>query len=311
MVAGQLRPGSDYLACRKLSSIWREVTQSPLGADLDHFIAAAAELGFSQRVRVGIAAQIVARLLIQTGRPLHQLTLGDLAELAAACRQHGRGWRSYRSALHSTHHVLFHLGILDQPPPPHHGRDPLERRVAGVAAPLHARFVAYLERKRVTCTAHTVSSLATRLAHFGRFLAQVDPALGSLAELDRCRHIEPYLVALRQATSRGGGRLSVAEQARRTYAVAGFLAEIAEWGWPDAPARLLHRSDVPRQPQPLPRYLPPDADRRLAEALAAAPPASRLAADACLLQRACGLRVGELLTSSSTASTRSTARTPG
>ncbi len=131
---------------------------------------------------------------------------------------------------------------------------------------------------------------------FGRFLAEVDPTLGSLAELDRCRHIEPYLIALTQAASRCGGRLSVAEQARRTYAVANFLAEIAEWGWPDAPARrLLHRSDVPRQPQPLPRYLPPDADRRLAEALAAAPPASRLAADACLLQRACGLRVGELL----------------
>jgi integrase len=296
MVAGHLRPGYDYLACRKLSSIWREVTQSPLGADLDRFLAAAAELGFSPRVRTAIASQIVAWLLIQTGRGLQALTTADLAELATACRQRGKGWRSYRSALHSTHQVPFHLGILDQPPPPHHVRDPLERRMAGVAAPLRARFVAYLEHKRVTCTAHTVSSLATRLAHFGRFLAEVDPALGSLADLDRCRHIEPYLVALTQATGRGGGRLSVAEQARRTYAVANFLAEIAEWGWPDAPGRrLLFRSDVPRQPQPLPRYLPPDADRRLAEALTAAPPASRLAADACLLQRACGLRVGELL----------------
>jgi len=296
MVAGHLRPGYDYLACRKFSSTWREVTQSRLGADLDRFMAAAAELGFSPRVSTAIASQIVARLLIQTGRGLQTLTAADLAALAAACRQRGRGWRSYRSALHSTHRVLFHLGILDDPPPPHHGRDPLERRMAGVAEPLRARFVAYLERKRVTCTAHTVSSLATRLAHFGRFLAEVDPTLGSLAELDRCRHIEPYLIALTQAASRCGGRLSVAEQARRTYAVANFLAEIAEWGWPDAPARrLLHRSDVPRQPQPLPRYLPPDADRRLAEALAAAPPASRLAADACLLQRACGLRVGELL----------------
>ena len=296
MVAGHLRPGYDYLACRKFSSTWREVTQSRLGADLDRFMAAAAELGFSPRVSTAIASQIVARLLIQTGRGLQTLTAADLDALAAACRQRGRGWRSYRSALHSTHRVLFHLGILDDPPPPHHGRDPLERRMAGVAEPLRARFVAYLERKRVTCVAHTVSSLATRLAHFGRFLAEVDPALQSLAELDRCRHIEPYLIALTQAASRCGGRLSVAEQARRTYAVANFLAEIAEWGWPDAPARrLLHRSDVPRQPQPLPRYLPPDADRRLAEALAAAPPASRLAADACLLQRACGLRVGELL----------------
>lgn len=296
MVAGHLRPGYDYLVCRKFSSIWREVTQGPLGADLERFLAAAAELGFSQRVRTGIASQIVARLLIQTGRGLREVTAADLAALAAACRQRGRGWRSYRSALHSAHQVLFHLGILDDPPPPHHGRDPLERRMAGVAEPLRARFVAYLDRKRVTCTAHTVSSLATRLAHFGRFLAETDPTLGSLAGLDRCRHIEPYLVALTQATSRCGGRLSVAEQARRTYAVANFLAEVAEWGWPDAPGRrLLHRSDVPRLPQPLPRYLPPDADRRLAETLTQAPPPSRLAADACLLQRACGLRVGELL----------------
>jgi integrase len=296
MVAGHLRPGYDYLVCRKFSSIWREVTQSRLGADLDRFMDAAAELGFSQRVATAVASHVVARLLIQAGRGLGELQAADLAELAAACRQRGKGWRSYRSALHSTRRILFHLGILDQPPPPHHVRDPLEARMAGVAAPLRARFVAYLERKQVTCKPHTVSGIATRLAHFGGFLAEVDPALGSLGELDRCRHVEPYLVALTTATSRGGGRLSVAEQARRAYAVAGFLAEIAEWGWPDAPGRrLLFRSDVPRQPQPLPRYLPPDADRRLAEALQAAPPASRLAAHACLLQRACGLRVGELL----------------
>ena len=52
-------------------------------------------------------------------------------------------------------------------------------------------------------------------------------------------------------------------------------------------------SDNPRLPQPLPRFLPPDADRRLTEALEASP--HRLAADALLLQRACGLRIGELL----------------
>jgi hypothetical protein len=52
-------------------------------------------------------------------------------------------------------------------------------------------------------------------------------------------------------------------------------------------------SDNPRLPQPLPRFLPPDADRRLTESLEASP--HRLAADALLLQRACGLRIGELL----------------
>jgi hypothetical protein len=52
-------------------------------------------------------------------------------------------------------------------------------------------------------------------------------------------------------------------------------------------------SDNPRLPRPLPRFLPPDADRRLIDALEASP--HRLAADALLLQRACGLRIGELL----------------
>jgi integrase len=52
------------------------------------------------------------------------------------------------------------------------------------------------------------------------------------------------------------------------------------------------RSDIPKLPRPLPRYLPPDADRRLARELEDSP--NRLAADALLLQRACGLRIGEL-----------------
>ncbi len=73
-----------------------------------------------------------------------------------------------------------------------------------------------------------------------------------------------------------------------------MLAEITEWGWPDAPTRrLIFRSDHPRLPRPLPRYLPVDADRRLTETLQASD--YRLAADALLLARAVGLRIGELL----------------
>jgi len=55
----------------------------------------------------------------------------------------------------------------------------------------------------------------------------------------------------------------------------------------------MFRSDLPRQPRPLPRYLPVDADRRLGDALVRS--TFRLAADALLLGRACGLRIGELL----------------
>ena len=299
MVTRRLRPGHDYLVARKLSSFWRYLAGSPLQPDLDRFVTAARELGFSERMASGVASQVIARLLIQTGAGLGELTEADFAALAAACRAReqrtGRGWRHYRGAMHTARQVLFHLGVLDHPVVPASKRVPFEQRMADVAEPLRGVFVAYLERKSATCKTKTVSSLATRLAGFGRFLAETDPELASLAELDRCRHIEPFLTSLTTATNLATGEpITVADQARRINAVGNFLAEITEWGWPDAPPRrLLFRSDIPRLPRPLPRYLPVDADRRLAEALASSP--SRLAADALLLQRACGLRIGELL----------------
>ncbi len=76
--------------------------------------------------------------------------------------------------------------------------------------------------------------------------------------------------------------------------MANFCSDITEWDWPEAPPRkLLYASDNPRLPQPLPRFLPPAADQALTQALTDSP--HRLAADALLLQRACGLRIGELL----------------
>ncbi|MGC8635218.1 MAG: tyrosine-type recombinase/integrase [Candidatus Limnocylindrales bacterium] len=299
MVSRRLSPGYDYLVERKLSSIWREIRGSPIEPDLRRYLAAARMLGFSARMAKDSGSQVVVRLLIETGQGLDALRAADLEAFAAACRARevrtGRDWWHYRMALGTSGRVLFHLGVLATPPPPRGRPRPCSERMAGVAPPLAAAFAAYLERKRATCVPRTVSCLATRLAHFGRFLAAVDPALTSLALLDRRRHIEPYLVALTDTlNTKTGAPISVADRARRVYAVANFLTEITEWGWADAPPRrLLFRSDIPRLPRPLPRYLPPDADRRLGEALAASP--NRLAADALLLARACGLRIGELL----------------
>ena len=58
--------------------------------------------------------------------------------------------------------------------------------------------------------------------------------------------------------------MSIGERRQRISAVGRFLTDIAEWGWPDAPARrLIFPRDMPREPRPLPRYIPLDADRRL------------------------------------------------
>lgn len=300
IVHAGLRPGYDYLLERKLSSIWREVQGCTVGDDLATFLSAAAQLGFSHRVRLATASQVPARLLLQTRRPLNRLTAQDLDDFADACAERedrtGKSSRHYEAALSNTRQVLFHLQILSTPP----GRAatiPYADRLHGVAAPIRTALVAYLERKRATCAPKTVSSLATRLMHFGVFLAATDPALPSVAGLQRLRHIEPYLSAQVDAVNTKTSQvISVAERSRRVLALAGFLTDITEWGWPDAPPRrLVFRDDVPKLPKLLPRYLPIDADRRLTEQLQRPGPGNELAAYALLLQRACGLRIGELL----------------
>lgn len=294
-----LRPGYDYLLSRKLSPIWREIQTSPLRDEIDRFLNEAESLGFTARTRLATGSQVPARLLIQTGRPMTALTLDDLAEFELAClerqRATGKSACHYLAAISMTQRVLFHLGVLDTPPR-RGGPVPFDERLAGVRAPLRGELIAYLDRKRATCEAKTVSATATRLKHFGVFLTGIDPTLTSVRDLDRRRHIEPFLTSLVDAVSdKDGSPISIGDRHRRVIAVATFLTDITEWGWDVAPPRkVIFRDDIPKLPQVLPRYLPVDADRRLTAALTDHP-LNPLTARALRLQRACGLRIGELL----------------
>ena len=140
MVSRRLQPGYDYLLNRKLASLWHELTDSCLEPDLNQFISAALELGFTQRVASAIGSQIIARLLIQTGRPLADLRESDLQDLLNACdirqMRTGRGARHYRSTTHSARQILFHLGILDSEARPAVTPLTLDERMADVPAAL-------------------------------------------------------------------------------------------------------------------------------------------------------------------------------
>ncbi len=294
-----LHPGYDYLLERKLSSVWREIDGSPLQVQIDRFLTAAQDLGFTMRVRLATGSQVPVRLLIQTGRRIEELAQEDLDEFAEACHQRSRrigtSHRHYLSAISNTQTVLFHLGVVDGPPRSG-GPVPLEQRLAQVAAPIRTELIGYLERKKATCHAKTVSAMATRLKHFGVFLTTIDPDLRTVQDLDRRRHIEPWLSSLLDVVSeKDGAPISIGDRNRRVVAVSTFLTDITEWGWDAAPARkVIFRDDIPKLPQVLPRYLPIDADRRLSAALVERPD-NELAALALRLQRACGLRIGELL----------------
>ena len=144
-------------------------------------------------------------------------------------------------------------------------------------------------------SAERVRTVARHLAAFGEHLGAVDPHIANLAELDRRRHIEPFLTTVAAGTRKDNGQpVSINERRQRISVVGRFLADIAEWGWPDVPSRrLIFRRDIPREPRPLPRFLPPDADRRLSRGPRDL--AQRLAADGLLLFGPRGMRIGELV----------------
>ncbi|MCA4132590.1 hypothetical protein [Arthrobacter sp. M4] len=116
--------------------------------------------------------------------------------------------------------------------------------------PIWAAMIAYLDRKRATCRPKTVSTIATRLKHFGEFLPGIYPDLDSVAALDRCKHIEPYLTSMIDAVNtKNGESITVADRPRRVLVLMGFLTDIAEWDWPEAPPRKpLFRDDIPKAP---------------------------------------------------------------
>lgn len=301
MLHGHLHPGYDYLLERKLHAVLREIPASPMAPQMDRFLAAATELGYARRPRRGMASQVVARLLIQRGGDLTALTEADFTafEKAIAHREahHGRSFRDYRDALHAARTVIYHMGSPAEPVPKASTvfRWSWEAHLTGVPANIRRSLVAYLECCVATHARTTVSHMASRLAHFGRHLAAIDPQLTRLDGLDRQRHIEPYLAVVAAARHRHtGAPLSASERRSRILTVGRMLEDIIEWGWEEAPRRrLIFARDVPRLPRALPRYLPPDADRELVRALEVSP--DRFRADALLLLRATGMRIGELV----------------
>ena len=190
MATCRLHPGYDYLT-HKIGGLLTHASRGPLAGDISTFTSAAAELDYSAHTVRCATERVIVRLLIQTGRPLTRLNAVDLDELAAALHRRAQttgkptAWPADRAMLSTAHRVLFHLGILDTPPPDPRCRPGLRGRYSGVPDPLRTVLEDYCTQAAATRAPATVKAIASHLADFGRFLAACDPPVTDLAALDR------------------------------------------------------------------------------------------------------------------------------
>jgi site-specific recombinase XerD len=167
------------------------------------------------------------------------------------------------------------------------------------------------EWSQIEAAAPQVAAVMRRyLRQLGTFLAprSVDAADSALRQLARWMITEAGLAAIGDirrddiedykvwlaAQPRGGGQTITKETHRqRMRTVRQFFERIIEWDWPDAPPRNpVIAWDIPKKPEPLPKFLDDrDAARLMAAARASTDPRDRLVLE--LLART-GMRAGEL-----------------
>jgi len=149
----------------------------------------------------------------------------------------------------------------------------------------------YLRQLGTFLAPRSVDAADSALRQLARWMI-TEAALAAVGDIRR-DDIEDYKVWL-AAQPRGGGQTITAETHRpRMRTVRQFFERIIEWDWPDAPPRNpVIAWDIPRKPEPLPKF-PDDRDaaRLMAAARASTDPRDRLVLE--LLART-GMRVGEL-----------------
>lgn len=165
-------------------------------------------------------------------------------------------------------------------------------QITETAPTLAATMLRYLEQIALSLRPASVVSADGMLRRFSGYLAVSHPDVTALVEVER-RHIEGFK---RYLPTRPGknGRPPLSEQTiRMTLGTLRTCFErVSEWGYPDAPRRvLIFNGDLPTPDAPLPKFLSDVDAGKLMRAATEADPTRRLIIE--MLART-GLRVGEL-----------------
>ena len=177
---------------------------------------------------------------------------------------------------------------IDQPSP----RESQSAVIAATAPALAETMMCYLDQIAVSLRPATVSAGEVMLRRFAGFLTTNYPEINGLVDVQR-HHIEAFKRFLATLPGSNGEPPLADATIRMTLGtLRTFFERVSEWGYPDAPTRvLIFNGDLPTPDAPLPKFLSdPDASK-LMRAASDADPVDRLVIE--MLART-GLRVGEL-----------------
>ena len=149
----------------------------------------------------------------------------------------------------------------------------------------------YLSQLGTFLAPGSVAAAEGALRQFARWLV-TEAQITAITDIRR-DDIEDYKVWLAGRHRSAGQVISRETHRQRMRTVRQFFERIIEWDWPDAPARNpVIAGDIPKKPEPLPKFLDDrDAARLMAAARASTDPRDRLVVE--MLART-GMRAGEL-----------------
>ena len=304
MLSGRCRADLDFLIAKRFGHSAGRTAAVLYPTDVARLHDAARRLGCSVAAFKELLGRTIPLVIAAFGVPVSEVDaeqLDGLLEFVAKTQRLSEPMRrSTRGRLFSLRQLLFEAGMLDSPPPRRRSDGPAtrEQRMQVVAAPaLRRSLVAYIEARSAVVRPKTLDKLTSALGIFGEFLTERFPEVTSLRKLER-RHIEAYLAWTATRACRGSHDRSKPVgpfvPAHAAITLRNFLDDITAWGWAEAPRRrLVFATDIPRQPDMLPRALAPDVDRALMTAVGDL--ADPFARAAITILRHTGLRRGELL----------------
>ena len=164
-------------------------------------------------------------------------------------------------------------------------------RLQAVAPQVVLTIHRYLRQLGTFLAPTSVNAAENALRQLARWIV-TEAQITAIADIRR-DDIEDYKVWLSGKHRAAGQVISRETHRQRMRTIRQFFERIIEWDWPDAPARNpVIAGDIPKKPEPLPKFLDDrDAARLMTAARASADPRDRLVVE--LLART-GMRAGEL-----------------